>query len=792
MKFSESWLREWVNPPISTQALADQLTMAGLEVDSIEPAGAEFTQVVVGHVVEIAPHPNAEKLRVCTVDVGGDAPVQIVCGAPNVHVGMKSPTALVGATLPGGLKIKRAKLRGVESVGMLCSSRELQLADDADGLMPLPPSSIPGMPLKQALKLDDRVIDIDLTPNRGDCLCIAGIAREVGVLNRMNPTSLPVVPVDAQCDVTFPVEIVAPEGCPRYAGRVIRGVDPAAATPTWMTERLRRAGIRSLGPLVDVTNYVMLELGQPMHAFDLARLSGGIVVRWARAGESLTLLDGTRLDLEPDVLIIADHTGPLAMAGIMGGEASGCDDGTRNVFLESAFFAPAAIIGKARRHGLHTESSHRFERGVDSEHQVRGLERATDLLVSIAGGEPGPVTVVEERGQLPSHQPIRLRSTRVERLLGLRLEGQVVEDILRRLDLEVEPGVGEWQVIPPSFRFDISMEDDLIEEVGRVHGYGALPSRRPLVGLGIGERTEADLAPHRVKSLLVDRGFHEVITYSFVSPELQAALDPDQPPIPLANPISSDLSVMRTSLLPGLVSALQQNLARQQSRLRLFETGLVFRNTDDGLHQTAKLGALVCGDANGEQWGLAARPVDFYDLKGDLQALLDIGGRRDAFAFERADHPALHPGRSARILVDGGPVGWIGGLHPDVERRLDLGRSVYVLEVDLSAVMQARVPTFSELSRFPAIRRDLALLVDESVSSEQVLNCIREIDSDLIRDTRFFDVYRGPGVDAGLKSLAMGLIVQADSRTLTDEQVERLIQRVVEHLGARLGATLRK
>ncbi len=792
MKFSESWLREWVNPPISTQELADQLTMAGLEVDAIEPAAAEFTQVVVGHVVEIAPHPNADKLRVCTVDVGADAPVQIVCGAPNVHVGMKSPTALVGAILPGGLKIKRANLRGVESMGMLCSSRELQLADDADGLMPLPLSSIPGMPLKQALELDDQVFDVDLTPNRGDCLCIAGIAREVGVLNRLNPSSLPVAPVDAQCDVTFPVEIVAPEGCPRYAGRVIRGVDPTAATPTWMTERLRRAGIRSLGPLVDVTNYVMLELGQPMHAFDLARLSGGIVVRWARAGESLTLLDGNKLDLQPDVLIIADHAGPLAMAGIMGGAASGCDDTTRDVFLESAFFAPAAIIGKARRHGLHTESSHRFERGVDSEQQVRALERATELLVNMAGGEPGPVTVAEVRGQLPAHQPIRLRASRVERLLGFRIDDGVVGDILRRLDLAVEPGVGEWRVTAPSFRFDISMEDDLIEEVGRVYGYEAMPSHRPLLDLGTGKRTEADLPSHRVKSLLVDRGFHEAISYSFVSPELQAALDPDQPPIPLANPISSDMSVMRTSMLPGLVAALQHNLARQQNRVRMFETGLVFRSTNDGLSQTAKLGALACGDANGEQWGLDARPVDFYDLKGDLQVLLDLAGCRDAFAFEPARHPALHPGRSARILFKGDPVGWIGALHPNVERSLDLGRSVYVFEVDLSAVTQGRVPSFSELSRFPAIRRDLALVVDESVSSQEVLNCIREIDSDLVRDARIFDVYRGPGVDAGLKSLAMGLIVQADSRTLTDEEVERLIQRVVEHLGARLGATLRK
>ncbi|MCA1805532.1 MAG: phenylalanine--tRNA ligase subunit beta [Xanthomonadaceae bacterium] len=573
MKFSEQWLREWVNPPVTAAELAEQLTMAGLEVDSVTPVAGDFSGVVVGEVLSAEPHPDADKLRVCKVNAGAE-PLQIVCGAPNVSVGMKVSTALIGALLPGDFKIKKSKLRGVESSGMLCSARELGLSEDAAGLMALPADAPVGTDIRAYLGLNDTCIEVDLTPNRGDCLGMAGIAREIGVLNRCAVAGPGMDPVPATIKDTFPVRVSAPEDCPRYLGRVIRGIDPSAATPLWMQEKLRRGGIRSLGPVVDVTNYVLLELGQPMHAFDLATLSGGIEVRHARAGEQLTLLDEKVIELDTGSLLIADADKPLALAGIMGGAGSGVSDCTDSLFLECAFFTPARIAGRARHYGLHTDSSHRFERGVDYLLQHRALERATALLLALVGGQAGPVIEVTSETQLPRVAPIHLRAARLQRLLGLRPDDATVEDILTRLGMDVQAGEGGWQVTPPTFRFDVTLEADLIEEIGRVYGYNRLPSSAFQAALVMRPAPEDRVPLRRLRDLLVNRGYQEAVTYSFVDPEIQGLVTPDLVPVPLANPISSELSVMRTSLWQGLLRTLQHNLNRQQRRVRIFEHGL--------------------------------------------------------------------------------------------------------------------------------------------------------------------------------------------------------------------------
>ena len=791
MKISENWLREWVDPPLDGRALAERLTMAGLEVESVVAAAPDFDGVVVGRVLSVDEHPEADRLRVCRVDVGDATPRQIVCGAPNVRVNMLAPTALPGARLPGGQAIGETALRGVRSQGMLCSARELGLSEDASGLMALPADAPVGENLRLALGLDDLVIDLDLTPNRGDCLSVAGIARECAALTGTALTPVPVPPVGAATEQTFPVELRASADCPRYVGRVIRGVNPSAPTPLWMVERLRRAGVRSLGPLVDVTNYVMLELGQPMHAFDLARLQGGIVVRRGEVGEQLTLLDGSELELSPELLLIADQVGPVALAGIMGGEVSGCGAETRDVFLESAFFAPLAILGKARGFGLHTESSHRFERGVDPQLQRPAVERATALLMKITGGEPGPVVEAVEPEHLPSRKPVRLRKRQLRRLLGSEVAASEVTTILARLGMDVTENAEGWEAVPPSHRFDIAIEADLIEEVARVHGYERVPSARPQMSLEMSARPEALLSDARLRALLVDRGYHEAITYSFVDPALQRALDPEREPIALANPISADLAVMRTSLWPGLVAALRHNQARQHQRVRLFETGLVFLQQGGQTEQPARLGALVSGSALNEQWGERGRSVDFFDLKGDLEALLMLAGRWSEVRFVAATHPALHPGQSAALRMEGRDIGWIGALHPRLQRELDLAQAALVFEIDLASLREGQGPSFQEVSRFPSLRRDLALVVDESVTAEAVRECVREAGLELVRDFVLFDVYRGPGLDNGRKSLAIGLILQADSRTLTDPEVDATVDRLVARLGERLGATLR-
>lgn len=790
MKFSEKWLREWVDPGVSTDELAHLLTMAGLEVDSVEPAGGEFSGVIVGEVVAMEPHPNADKLRVCQVKAGEGDVRQIVCGAANVHVGMRAPLAQVGASVPG-LKIKKAKLRQVESLGMLCSAKELGLAESADGLLPLPSDAVAGTDIRDYLGLDDAIIDVDLTPNRGDCLGLAGIAREVGVLTRTD-LSVPDMPaVPASIDASFPVRVDAPEDCPRYLGRVIRGVNPHAETPLWMQERLRRGGIRSLGPLIDVTNYVLLELGQPMHAFDLARLSDGVEVRRARTGEKLVLLDGKTLELDQETLVIADSSGPLALAGIMGGEHSGCSDDTRDLFLECAFFAPLAIAGRARKYGLHTDSSFRFERGVDPQIQRNAMERATRLLIDIAGGEAGPVVENLSEADLPKAATISLRAARIKRLLGVEFAASEVEEILTRLGMCLIKTDDGWDVQAPSYRFDMAIEPDLIEELGRIYGYDNIPSVLPSAHMVMPEAPEGRLPLARLREVLVDRGYHEAITYSFVDPKVHDLIAPGGNPVALANPISADLSVMRTSIWPGLLTAVAHNLKRQQPRVRLFESGLIFVNSESGLAQVNRLSGVICGSVRGEQWSAKDRAVDFFDIKGDVESLLAAAGHKGRVAFEATSHPALHPGQTARIVRDGEELGLLGALHPAVADSLDIKTACYVFELDLDAISERALPVFAALSKFPSIRRDLAVVVDNSISSATLANTIREAAGTLLIEVNVFDLYTGAGIETGRKSVALGLILQDSSRTLVDADVDKVMARVTSGLTSAHGATLR-
>jgi phenylalanyl-tRNA synthetase beta chain len=793
MKFSEQWLREWVNPSVSTGELCHQLTMAGLEVDAVEPVAAAFSGVVVGEVLSVEPHPDADKLRVTQVNVGEAEPVQIVCGAANVRAGLRVACAVVGARLPGDFNIKKAKLRGVPSNGMLCSASELGLAESSAGLLELPADAPVGENFRDYLQLDDVTIELGLTPNRGDCLSIAGIAREAGVLNHTEVRGPQCAAVAATITDTLPITVAAQAACPRYLGRVIRGVNVAAATPLWMQERLRRSGTRSLGPVVDVTNYVLLELGQPMHAFDLGKLSGGIQVRLAQPGEGLKLLNDEEVVLDSETLVIADDQGPLAMAGVMGGAASAVSDTTQDLLLESAFFTPASIAGRARRYGLHTDSSHRFERGVSPELALQAMERATALLLAIAGGSAGAISEVCAPQFLPQLQPITLRHARVERVLGTTVPKASIDAILRRLEMQVEAKGEGWLVTPPAFRFDIGIEEDLIEEIGRIIGYSNLPSSRPQAALRMGERPEARLGKGDLAAALVARGYQEAITYTFVEPKMQQLLDPQRTPIALANPISADMSVMRTTLWAGLLPVLQHNLNRQQGRVRLFEYGMRFLPLEGGaMQQDNVLAGLLFGTQLPEQWGATEQKLDFFDLKGDVEALLALGGRHDAFTFSAEPHPALHPGQSARIYLDGNPVGWLGAAHPSLESQLGLSGHTFLFEIEATALLSGTVAKFSEISKYPAIRRDIALVLERNTPASAVVAIARRAAPETLLNLKLFDVYQGEHIDSGRKSIALGLTLQAQSRTLTDEEVDSAIEQIVTTLANELGAALRE
>lgn len=787
MRISRSWLSEWLPElELDARSLGDRLTMAGLELDALESAAPPCSGVVVGRVVSVDQHPQADRLRICQVEDGSDTRYQVVCGAPNVVSGMLAPFARVGAELPGGLKIKKAKLRGVESMGMLCSAAELGLAESSDGLMGLPSDAPVGEDIRTYLELDDEILEIDLTPNRADCLSLQGVARESSLLTGSPFRSRTVDSVAVQCEDVFPIQVDAPEACPRYAGRVVRGVNAGARAPLWMRERLRRAGVRSISAPVDVTNYVMLELGQPMHAFDLGKLTQGIRVRMAEDGERLVLIDGQDVAVRAGTLLIADGAGPLAVAGIMGGAESAVSDATTDLFLESAYFDPQIISGRARTLGLHTESSHRFERGVDPSLQLIALERATELLVQIAGGTPGPVVEARCEAYLPRREAISLRRERIPHLLGLTFDDSRVESILTGLGCEVVAQEGGWRVVPPNHRFDLSIEADLIEELARVRGYDAIPERRATVRPAIKPRSEAQLATLRLRETLRMLDYQEAITYSFIGAEAASQFMPNAEPIALANPLSAELAVMRPSLWPGLVAALNHNRKRQQPRARLFETGLRFLRTTDELVQQPMLAGVAYGPALPEQWGEKSRALDFFDVKGDVEALLMRAGVSAEYVPD--EHPALHPGQSARVTIGGNSIGWVGMLHPELERALGLGLAVGLFELDLSSVERGRVASYAPLSRFPASRRDLAVIVAEDVHAGDVLQAIDDLGIPEIRETRLFDVYIGKGVEEGCKSLAFGLIFQGFSSSLTDDAVESILSRIMDELGGRFGA----
>ncbi|MGQ7957308.1 phenylalanine--tRNA ligase subunit beta [Pseudomonas sp. SP16.1] len=792
MKFSEQWLRSWVNPDVSRDELVARLSMVGLEVDAVIPVAGQFSGVVVGEILSAEQHPDADKLRVCQVSNGSET-FQVVCGAPNARAGIKIPFAMTGAELPGDFKIKKAKLRGVESQGMLCSASELQVSEDNSGLMELAADAPVGQDIRTYLGLGDVSIEIGLTPNRGDCLSLAGLAREVGAIYGAPVSAVSADPVASAHDEVRPVEVLAPKACPRYLGRVIRNVDLSRPTPLWMVERLRRSDIRSIDAAVDVTNYVMLELGQPMHAFDLAEINGGIRVRMAEEGEKLVLLDGQEVSLRADTLVIADHNRALAIAGVMGGEHSGVSGKTRDLFLESAFFDSIAVAGKARSYGLHTDSSHRFERGVDSQLARSAMERATALLLEIVGGEAGPIIEVASAADLPNVAPITLRAERISQMLSMDMDGAEVERLLTALGLGVTAeGAGQWQVSVPSHRFDISLEVDLIEELGRLYGYNRLPVRYPQARLAPQAKAEARAELPALRRLLVARGYQEAITYSFIDPKLFELFSPGVAPLQLANPISADMAAMRSSLWPGLVKALEHNLNRQQSRVRLFESGLRFVGQLEGLQQEAMLAGVISGSRLPEGWANGRESVDFYDLKADVEALLGYAGAADAFSFVPGEHPALHPGQTARIEREGRLVGFMGALHPELSKTLGLDQPVFLFELLLAEVAAGRMPAFSELSRFPEVRRDLALLVDREQPAEAVLAAIREAAGEWLTDLKLFDVYHGKGIDPHRKSLAVGLTWQHPSRTLNDDEVSTTTQNILTCLEQRFNATLRK
>ncbi len=811
MKFSEQWLREWVNPDLSTAVLGHQLTMAGLEVDAIEPVAPEHSGVVVGKIVSIEKHPDADKLQVCQVDVGdlSDETLQIVCGAKNARKDLIVACAMVKAILPGNFKIKKSKLRGVVSMGMLCSDKELGLADSADGIMELPVDAPIGATLNDYLQLNDNIIELGVTPNRGDCFCLAGIARETGVMTRMDVQTPEIVLHEKTIDDLPTINILAQQACPRYATRIIKNIDVAATTPMWMQEKLRRCGHRSISPLVDITNFVMLEQGQPMHAFDLGKIDGAINVRMAEQDESLTLLDGQTIQLNDNNLVIADDKQALALAGIMGGESSAVSDNTQSILLESAFFHPEAIIGKARSHGLHTDSSHRFERGVSPELQTQAIERATQLILEIAGGEVGDIVECTYKDNIPQSQSILLRRNKITKVLGVEIDDETVKDVLIRLEMNVLDCEDGWQVIAPAFRFDIKYDVDLVEEIGRIYGYDELPSTQPHGSVKMSACPENVISELRVKEVLVSLGYQEAICYSFIEPKVQNLITPETPGIKLTNPISEELSVMRTSLWGGLISALVYNQNRQQNRVRLFELGSCFIPSDsdkavNNLLQEVMVAGIINGSVFPEQWGEKSQTVDFFDLKADVEALLSLGGDLESYQFVAEQHVALHPGQSARIYKADQAVGWIGTLHPSVAKTMDVKSNCIIFEVEFSAIAGAKIPEFSTLSKFPAIRRDISIIVDDEIESSAIINNIRQTAKETLAtkdstnnentnhiSVELFDVYVGEGVEQGKRSLAISLGLQEQSRTLLDDEIDLLIQAVLTQLDQQFGAKLR-
>ncbi len=790
MKFSENWLREHVALDATSEELEHRLTMIGLEVEGVERLGERLDGVVVAKILSCEKHPQADRLQVCRVDAGQGEPLQIVCGAPNARAGLLAPLAMVGAKL-GDITIRAAKLRGVESTGMLCSAKELGVDADASGLMELPDDAPVGTPLAEFLGLPDNVIELGLTPNRADCLGLRGLAGDVAAAFGAEAGGFDVEPVAAQTDATLPVELDAGADAPRYLGRVIEGVDATVPTPVWMAERLRRSGIRPVSFLVDVTQYVMLELGQPMHAFDRDLLKGPVGVRRARAGEKLVLLDGREVDLDDAFLAITDAGRVVALGGVMGGDDTRVTEATRNVFLEAAHFAPAAIIGRGRRLGLHTDAGHRFERGVDPELPRAAIEAATRLIMQVAGGKPGPVTEAVLPEHLPQREPIPLRRARLARVLGVCVEDAEVGRILRALDMRVEDTGDGWLATPPSRRFDLAIEEDLIEEVARIHGYDRVPTTLPGGATRIAAPSEGRVEEAELRRQMVARDFLEAVNFAFVDAGLLADWQRQEGAVPLANPLSAELGVMRTALLPGLVDALGRNAARQQSRVRLFELGRTFVAAGSGEApvETARIAAVATGDARAEQWGEPDREVGFHDLKGDLESLAACAGA--VLEYRPSASPQGHPGRSADVYRDGRCIGWIGELHPRLLRELDLDHAVVGFEVDLEPLRVRALPQVASPGRYPSVRRDLAFVVAEDAPWAALEATLRASAGPLLAGLGLFDVYQGKGVESGFKSIAIGLILQDKSRTLTDRDVEEVVARVTASLQQDHGARIR-
>ncbi len=791
MKITESWLREWVNPELDTSALAHQLTMTGHEVDGIEVQGEGLEDVVIAEVLSHEKHPNADRLNVCQVNDGSGETLEIVCGAPNVYDGMKTPFAKPGVTLPNGMKLRKSKIRGVVSNGMLCSATELGLGSESDGIIALPLDAPVGELLTAYLELPDASIDLSLTPNRGDCFSVLGIARDVAALSGAEIKSAAIAEVAAEIDAVHPVEIVQPESCPNFAGRVIRGVDASATSPVWMTERLRRSGLRAISPVVDVTNYVMLELGQPLHAYDLARLQGPIRPRLATQGEKVVLLDEKEIEANDDTLIISDDSGAIGLAGIMGGLSTAVTNTSTDIFLEAAFWPPEYIAGRARSYGLHTDASLRFERGVDPQGQARAVERATQLLMEICGGKAGPLVLNTAEKFLPKAPTIRLRRARLASLLGVTIDDASIEAILERLQMRVVPVDVGWDVVPPSFRFDIGIEADLIEEVARVYGYDEIPVTTAVAETPLGPNTETRIPLEQVADTLVARDFQEVMTYSFVDSASDAAVAGAPSALVLANPISSEMSVMRSSLLPGMLLATAANIARQQERVRLFEIGKSFHGTLEAHTETLRVAGVVAGARLPEQWGEKSQAIDFFDVKADVEALLQLAGRASKVQFRAAEHPALQGGQSAEIVSGEQILGVIGKLHPKHGKQFNLKRPVYVFELDAEQAFAATVPAAESVSKYPSIRRDIAVVVDEKISGDELVTAVENSVPGIISTVRIFDIYAGPGIEAGLKSVALGLILQETSRTLTDEDADSAMAAAVRKLKEDFGAELR-
>jgi len=794
MKVPYSWLAEWARVPWEAAELGARLTMAGFELEALSTAAPPFSNVVVAEIVGCERHPQADKLSVCRVSVGSGKPLEIVCGASNARAGLRSALALVGARLPGDLEIKAAKLRGIESQGMLASAKELGMAEGSGGILELPPDAPVGKPLREYLNLDEPILDLAVMPNRGDAMSILGIAREVAALTGEKIQGPAIPERKAEHNARFPVELEAPAACPRFAGCIVKGVNNRAIAPLWMRERLRRAGLRSVSPIVDVTNYVMIDLGQPMHAYDFGKLRGGIRVRMARAGEALTLLDGKEIVADPDMLLITDDGGPVGLGGIMGGLRTAVSAETTDIYLEAAFFSPEGIQGRARRLGLVTDAGQRFERGVDPTQQGRAIRRALDFLKPIVGGSAGPIEVKESAAHLPKRNPVTLRAKQLSRLLGVELPPAKVTAALAALEMKVSSGEGGWQATPPAYRFDIAIEPDLIEEVARIVGFESNPDT-DAEGLQRFRRLpEERPAEQVVLETLAARGYEEAITYAFVDPQLQGQLFPGYAALALTNPIASDLSVMRVSLWPGLVRAALENQHRQQDRIRLFEHGTRFELIDGTTREIDALAGLAAGPRLPEQWGVPKEiraPADFYDIKGDVEALIAGTGETESFKFEPAAHPALHPGRSARVLRCGRPVGWLGELSPTLVKTLDFTYTPVLFELEMDSLAVKR-SVLREISRFPQVRRDLAIVVDESVTLSALAERVTLVTSSLLRGLRVFDVYRGQNLEKGRKSVALGLIFQDNSRTLTEDEVERLMASVVADLRASLNARIRE